>query len=134
MSSHDPGRRGVLSYLSAWSGAESFGVGGRRALVVCAFTALASFAAVAATTTTVDITKFMFAPMEIVVAPGTTVRWINHDETPHTVSSQGETKVFASKALDTDDQFEFTFAKEGDYTYVCSVHPFMTGVVHVRKP
>jgi plastocyanin len=117
----------------------SFGGGGLRAralraMVFCALAAIASFAADAASTATVDITKFMFAPMDITVAPGTTVRWTNHDETPHTVSSQGETKVFASKALDTDDQFEFVFTKEGDYTYVCSVHPFMTGVVHVRKP
>jgi plastocyanin len=35
--------------------------------------------------------------------------------------------------MDTDDHYDFVFTQEGDYTYVCSVHPFMTGVVHVRK-
>ena len=105
-----------------------------RSVVLSAFLACACLAADAATVATVDITKFMFMPMEITVAPGTTVRWINHDETPHTVISQDKTKLFTSKAMDTDDKFEFVFAKEGDYTYVCSVHPFMTGVVHVRKP
>jgi plastocyanin len=25
------------------------------------------------------------------------------------------------------------FSKEGDFGYICTVHPFMTGVVHVRK-
>jgi len=114
-----------------------------RALAACAFAAIAgaasvaSFAAAAtnaAPVATVDITKFMFMPMELTVAPGTTVRWVNHDETPHTVSSQDKsTKLFASKALDTDDHFDFVFTKEGDFSYVCSVHPFMTGMVHVRK-
>jgi plastocyanin len=25
------------------------------------------------------------------------------------------------------------FASEGDFSYICTLHPFMTGVVHVRK-
>jgi plastocyanin len=78
-----------------------------------------------------DIAKFAFAPKEVTVAPGTTVVWTNHDETPHTVASSD--KSFASKGLDTDDKFEHTFATEGDFGYICTVHPFMTGVVHVRK-
>jgi hypothetical protein len=35
--------------------------------------------------------------------------------------------------LDTDDKFEHTYASEGDFSYFCTVHPFMTGVVHVRS-
>ena len=97
------------------------------------FTSLGAQAADVAPAKTVDITKFMFMPMEVTVAPGATVRWVNHDETPHTVASQGQAKLFASKAMDTDDHFDFVFTQEGDYTYVCSVHPFMTGTVHVRK-
>jgi plastocyanin len=104
-----------------------------RTALVCTWMAFACLAAEAATVATVDITKFMFMPMELTVAPGATVRWINHDETPHTVISQDKTRLFASKAMDTDDGFDFVFAKEGDYTYVCSVHPFMTGIVHVRN-
>jgi plastocyanin len=108
-----------------------------------ALAALALFAAVGASAsslaagpgaaTTITITRFAFDPRELTVAPGTKLRWVNRDETPHTVASQGSTRVFASKALDTDDQFEFTFADEGDFPYFCTVHPFMTGVVHVRK-
>ena len=79
----------------------------------------------------VDITKFAFVPKEITIAPGTKITWTNHDETPHTVTSND--KSFASKGLDTDDKFEHVFASEGDFAYFCTVHPFMTGVVHVRK-
>jgi plastocyanin len=86
----------------------------------------------AAEPVTIDIGKFAFGPKEITVAPGTTVVWVNHDETPHTIAASDH--GFVSKALDTDDRYEHTFADEGDVPYFCTVHPFMTGVVHVRKP
>ena len=79
----------------------------------------------------ITITKFAFEPKEITVAPGTNVVWTNKDETPHTVASND--KSFASKGLDTGDTYEHTFDREGDFAYICTVHPFMTGVVHVRK-
>ena len=79
----------------------------------------------------VSIAKFAYGPKEITVPPGTKIVWTNHDDTPHTVTSND--KSFASKGLDTDDKFEHTFASEGDFNYICTVHPFMTGVVHVRK-
>ena len=104
-----------------------------RAVVLCAtFVMPALFAVAASPAPTVDIAKFTFAPKEITVAPGTTIIWTNRDETPHTVTSND--KSFASKGLDTDDTFEHVFASEGDFTYFCTLHPFMTGVVHVRKP
>jgi len=108
--------------------------GATLALVACvAMSPSAGFAADAATT--VDVSKFVFGPKEITITPGSKVRWVNHDEVPHTVASaQGQEKVIASKAMDTDDQYEVTFSKEGDYAYYCTVHPFMTGVVHVHKP
>jgi plastocyanin len=79
-----------------------------------------------------EITKFAFTPKEITIAPGTRVTWTNRDETPHTVTATD--KSFASKGMDTGDRFQHTFDREGDFAYLCTVHPFMTGVVHVRKP
>jgi plastocyanin len=89
-------------------------------------------AATAAAPVQVDIRKFAFSPQEITIPPGTTVRWINDDETPHTIAA--ENAGFTSPGLDTGDGYEHTFDKEGDVTYFCSVHPFMKGVVHIRKP
>jgi plastocyanin len=107
----------------------------RAALALAFCAALASpsrfVAAAPPAAVAVEITKFAFTPKEITVAPGTKITWTNHDETPHTVTSND--KSFASKGLDTDDKFEHTFASEGDFSYICTVHPFMTGVVHVRK-
>lgn len=110
------------------------GLGVAIALVVCAAFAMraVSMAASPARTVDLDIAKFAFAPKEITVAPGTTIVWTNHDEAPHTVAS--DDKSFVSKGLDTDDKFEHTFDREGDFNYICTVHPFMTGVVHVRSP
>lgn len=81
---------------------------------------------------TVEITRFAFAPSDITVEPGTRVRWVNRDETPHTVTSAGTPAVLASPGLDLDDPYEFVFTTEGDYPYLCTVHPMMRGMVHVR--
>jgi plastocyanin len=64
------------------------------------------------------------------VKTGTTVIWRNEDDIPHTVSSS--TRLFKSKALDTDDSFSFTFTAPGTYEYFCSLHPRMTGTVVVE--
>ena len=102
------------------------------ALLFCAvFGMPPTLAAAAPPSTTVEITKFAFAPKEITITPGTKIVWTNHDETPHTVTSSD--KSFASKGLDTDDKFEHTFSSEGDFAYSCTLHPFMTGTVHVHK-
>jgi plastocyanin len=98
--------------------------------VALALRPLPAYAASAATLQ-VAITKFAFDPKEITVAPGTKVVWTNRDDTPHSVAAND--KSFASKGLDTDDAYEHTFTSEGDFGYICTVHPFMTGVVHVRK-
>jgi plastocyanin len=55
----------------------------------------------------VFIDNFSFTPKEITVAKGTTITWANHYDVPHTVVSSDQ--KFRSKALDTNDQFSFTF-------------------------
>ena len=78
----------------------------------------------------VEIDNFAFSPARVTVKAGTTVAWLNADDTPHTVASSS--KLFKSKALDTDDSFSFTFTTPGMYEYFCSLHPYMTGTVVVE--
>jgi amicyanin len=78
----------------------------------------------------VKIDNFSFSPATITVPAGTTVRWTNRDDIPHTVVNDKET--FKSKTLDTDDQYSYTFTKPGTYDYFCSIHPKMTGKVVVQ--
>jgi plastocyanin len=100
-------------------------------LALCASFMVPMGFASAAPPSGVEITKFAFAPRELTIAPGTTIVWTNRDETPHTVAAND--KSFASKGLDTDDKYEHTFSSEGNFTYYCTLHPMMTGIVHVRK-
>jgi plastocyanin len=123
-----------MRYFSSRNATLPLRAGAVLALVVCTALAIHGILAMAASTAaTVDvgIAKFAYGPQEITIKPGTKIVWTNHDETPHTVTSND--KSFASKGLDTDDKFEHTFTGEGDFSYICTVHPFMTGVVHVRK-
>lgn len=78
----------------------------------------------------VTIRDFNFQPMALTVPEGAKVVWINKDEEPHTVVSTDN--AFKSKALDTDEQFSFTFDKQGTYEYFCSVHPRMVGKIIVK--
>jgi plastocyanin len=79
----------------------------------------------------VKIDNFTFAPPTLTIASGTTVKWVNRDDIPHTVVSEDK-NTFKSKALDTDDSFSYTFTKSGTYTYFCSIHPKMVAKVVVQ--
>jgi plastocyanin len=93
--------------------------------------ALLAFGAVAATEADgVTIDNFTFGPQELTIAVGTTVKWVNHDDIPHSVVDKN--KAFRSKALDTDDSFSYTFAGAGTFDYFCGLHPHMVGKVIVK--
>ena len=81
--------------------------------------------------TEVKIDNFSFAPETLTVAVGTTVKWTNRDDIPHTVVSDDKT-TFRSKAMDTDETFSYTFDKPGTYSYFCSIHPKMVAKVIVK--
>ena len=111
-------RRRVLSWTTA----------GLVAAGVAAW--LAGAPALAATSKTVGIKEFKYAPGALTVPLGTTVTWVNHDEEPHTVTSA--TGAFASTGLVKDDSFAQTFTKRGTYQYFCALHPHMKAAVVVR--
>ena len=94
--------------------------------------AMLAFGAVAAPDagSVVTIDNFTFGPKELTVAVGTTVKWVNHDDIPHTVVEKNTT--FRSKALDTDDSYSFTFASAGSFDYFCGLHPHMVGKIIVK--
>ncbi|MEH1825204.1 MAG: cupredoxin family copper-binding protein [Nostoc sp.] len=81
--------------------------------------------------TTVKIRNFKFEPANLVIAVGKTVQFINVDEEPHTATATDGT--FNSKALDTNQTWNYTATKPGTYPYICSVHPFMKGTLTVTQ-
>lgn len=75
------------------------------------------------------VKDFMFTPMLLKVKAGSTVKWLNKDEEPHTVIS--DTGLFHSGAMDTNESFSFKFEKAGTYHFTCSIHPRMVGTIEV---
>jgi amicyanin len=101
-------------------------------LLVAAFFAATLFLprATLADDAAVQIDDFAFSPPSLTVKAGTKVTWRNKDDIPHTVASS--TRLFKSGALDTDDNYSFTFNEPGSYQYFCSLHPHMTGKIVVE--
>ncbi len=92
----------------------------------------AASAATAAVTPSVTITNYSFHPGTLTVKAGSTVTWVNKDDDVHTIKSTDGPEAFNSTALDSGRRFAFTFHRTGTYHYVCTVHPYMHGVIVVR--
>jgi plastocyanin len=80
----------------------------------------------------IELKDFAFNPQTLTVKSGEKVTWINRDEEPHTIVSV-EKQFKKSTALDTDQEFTITAGAPGTYSYFCSVHPKMTGIIIVEK-
>jgi plastocyanin len=76
------------------------------------------------------IKGFAFSPESITVKVGGAVTWTNQDGTTHTVTSTDGS--FGSKNLDPGQTFTATFNTAGSFSYICNIHPFMTGTVVVQ--
>jgi plastocyanin len=76
---------------------------------------------------TVSIVDFAFEPATLEVSVGTTVVWTNTGQAPHTVTGD-----FAdSGILEPGQTFSHTFIETGDFSYLCAIHPQMTGTIRV---
>ena len=76
-----------------------------------------------------DIAGFAFKPGTIRVKVGTTVRWTNRDEAPHTVTAASG--GFTSKQLGKGGVYARRFGRAGTFAYLCALHPNMKGRVVV---
>jgi plastocyanin len=77
-----------------------------------------------------------FIPGEVEIEAGTTVRWTNEENLPHTVTSgtrANPTTLFDSGTMVQGDTFTFTFGQAGTYSYFCAFHPGMDGVIVVTE-
>ena len=64
------------------------------------------------------------------IAAGQIVRWINRDPLDHTITFDAEGP--ASGPLPPKGSYAVKFDRPGTYSYHCTPHPFMKGVVVVR--
>jgi plastocyanin len=75
--------------------------------------------------------QYAFSPKAISISVGDSVTWDNTSKAVegHTVVGDG----LHSKVLKKGDSYTFTFNKAGNYSYECSIHPYMKGTVKVGK-
>jgi plastocyanin len=73
-----------------------------------------------------------YDPPEITVAAGDLVNWVNNQlsDTHTIINGSGH---FESAPVPAQKNFCHHFVEEGDYEYSCRFHPWMKGVVHVRR-
>jgi len=87
--------------------------------------------------TTVDIpngastqTTGAFGPNPLTISVGTTISWLNDDNTTHTSAADGN--QWSSGNIAPGGRFNFTFASAGRFTYHCQIHPNMIGTIVVQ--
>jgi len=72
-----------------------------------------------------------YSPPNATVAVGTTVSWLNSDNTAHTsVANNGV--AFNSGDIAPNARFNFTFTTAGSFPYHCVIHPNMVGTITVQ--
>lgn len=79
----------------------------------------------------VEIRRYAYGPVRVVVRPGSVVEWVNRDDVVHTATA--EDNAWDSGAIRTGQTWRARFDETGIYPYYCGPHPFMKGVVVVRE-
>ncbi len=77
----------------------------------------------------IGMSNTAFIPAEVTVSAGAAVRWINNSSMPHTVTSNDG---LFDEFLEVDEVFNYIFSEPGNYSYVCTLHPGMDGIIIVE--
>jgi len=85
--------------------------------------------AAADTNTPVKIVDFDFGPGVLTANPGDTVTWTNTGSLVHNLTS--DTSVWDASTLPSGATFSFHFTTPGTYSYRCTIHPEMHGLIFV---
>ncbi len=77
----------------------------------------------------VKVENYRFSPQQVQVRVGQTVTWQFLDEDGHDATAND--RSFASEVLAGGQEYQHRFDRAGTYTYLCTLHPSMTGTVVV---
>jgi plastocyanin len=80
--------------------------------------------------TRAELRGMTFSPNRIEIAAGAAIIWTNNDQLIHTVTADDGS--WDSGPIEPGATWAHTFAQPGDYSFHCTPHPFMKGVVVVR--
>jgi plastocyanin len=105
------------------------------AVAIAGLTTGALTLAVAGSPDTVAVRLFQFQPKAVEVTAGTVVRWTNHDDIEHTVTSGAPDRPagrFAVRLPARGASAAVSFAEPGVHHYFCERHPSMRGEIRVN--
>jgi plastocyanin len=89
------------------------------------------FVAQQSSNSNVSIGDNFYSPAQLTVSPGTTVKWTNNGNSPHTVTSTSG-GILGSSTLNRGNSFEFRFTSSGTFNYFCTIHgQVMSGTITV---
>ena len=78
----------------------------------------------------VEMARFAYQPVDLEVAVGDTVEWLNRELVPHTATARDG--AWDSGALEEDASWSWVANRRGTVDYVCAYHPSMRGRIVVR--
>jgi YVTN family beta-propeller protein len=78
----------------------------------------------------VTINGFAFIPPLHGLSSGETVAWVNDDGAPHSIAVNNRP---ISDTVMPGSSYNDKFERPGDYDYLCSIHPYMTGKIIVTE-
>ena len=86
----------------------------------------------------INIKDFTYQKGKVEIAPGTTIVWVNKDPVRHDVKlpraqNDSLSSPVKTKLVGQGKRIALRFNQEGNYLYICSIHPFMKGVVAVKS-
>jgi plastocyanin len=77
----------------------------------------------------VEMRGMEFHPAVLDVRAGDTITWINGDMVPHTATAAGH---WDTGPLSQEAKGRFVALEKGEWSYVCTLHPTMSGKLVVR--
>ena len=80
------------------------------------------------TTHTVVMDAVSFTPSVLTVKRGDSIVWRNQDPFPHTATSS----AFDSQSIAPGQSWTYTANTRGEFSYVCTFHPTMKGMLRVQ--
>jgi len=86
-------------------------------------------------TNEIFISGMAFSPASKTISAGTTIKWINKDNTTHTVTSGipgSPSGTFDSGNFGQNGEFSYKFDQVGTFKYFCNIHHSMTGTITVQ--
>ena len=75
----------------------------------------------------IHIKNFAYVPDSVTIPVGSTVKFVEDDETPHTVTASDGS--FDSGNLNQKQSWTHLFTKAGTYAYYCAYHTYMKGKI-----